>query len=146
MEQKGAVSVDTVNEPVGQRPQRFVVPASGPTLFLKENAMSMNSPNDFPRSGSQADIELQLQQLREDIAALAKAVAAAGTNKAEDLKAKARRASSEAIDASAHVMDAARAQAASIEQDLERQIRTKPLQSVAIAAGLGFLFALLSRR
>ncbi len=33
-----------------------------------------------------------------------------------------------------------------MEKDLERQIRTKPLQSVAIAAGIGFLFALLSRR
>jgi ElaB/YqjD/DUF883 family membrane-anchored ribosome-binding protein len=43
-------------------------------------------------------------------------------------------------------MGAARAQAASIERDLERQIRTKPMQSVAIAAGIGFLFALLSRR
>lgn len=108
--------------------------------------MSMNAPNDAPRSGSQADIELQLQQLREDIAALARAVAAAGNTKADDLKSKARRASHEAMDASAQMMDAARAQAMSMEQDLERQIRTKPLQSVAIAAGLGFLFALLSRR
>ncbi len=108
--------------------------------------MSMNSPNEFPRSGSQADVERQLQQLREDIAALAKAVAAAGTTKAEDLKSKARRASNEAMDASAQMLDAARAQAVSIERDLERQIRTKPLQSVAIAAGVGFLFALLSRR
>jgi ElaB/YqjD/DUF883 family membrane-anchored ribosome-binding protein len=108
--------------------------------------MSMNSPNEFPRTGSQADIELQLQQLREDIAALARTVAAAGSNKAEDLKTKARRASNDAMDASAQMMDAAKAQAMSMERDLERQIRTKPLQSVAIAAGVGFLFALLSRR
>ncbi|MCO5731771.1 YqjD family protein [Rhizobium sp. SSA_523] len=108
--------------------------------------MSMNTPNEFPRSGSQADVERQLQQLRDDISSLAKAVAAAGSTKAEDLKFKARRASSDALDASAQMMDAARAQAMSMERDLERQIRTKPLQSVAIAAGLGFLFALLSRR
>lgn len=108
--------------------------------------MSMNSLSDLPRSGSQADIELQLQQLREDISALAKAVTAAGTNKADDLKSKARRASNDAMDASAHMIDAARAQAASVEKDLERQIRTKPLQSIAIAAGIGFLFAFLSRR
>lgn len=108
--------------------------------------MSMNSPNEFSRPGSQADVERQLQQLREDIAALAKAVAAAGSTKADDLKAKAKRASNDAMDASAQMMDAARAQALSMEKDLERQIRTKPLQSVAIAAGIGFLFALLSRR
>jgi ElaB/YqjD/DUF883 family membrane-anchored ribosome-binding protein len=121
-------------------------PVPKPALFLKENVMSMNSPNDFSRSGSQADVERQLQQLREDIAALAKAVAAAGLNKADDLKSKAKRASNDAMDASAQMMDAARAQAMSMEKDLERQIRTKPLQAVAIAAGLGFLFALLSRR
>jgi ElaB/YqjD/DUF883 family membrane-anchored ribosome-binding protein len=108
--------------------------------------MSMNSPNDFSRAGSQADIEKQLHQLREDIAGLARAVAAAGNSKADDLKVKARRASNDAIGASAQMMDAARAQAMSMEKDLERQIRTKPMQSVAIAAGLGFLFALLSRR
>lgn len=108
--------------------------------------MSMNSPNDFTRTGSQADIEKQLQQLREDIAALARSVATAGSHKADDLKGKARRVSNEAIDASAQAVDAARAQFMSMEKDLERQIRTKPLQSVAIAAGIGFLFALLSRR
>ncbi|KQZ49944.1 hypothetical protein ASD54_13615 [Rhizobium sp. Root149] len=108
--------------------------------------MSMNSPNDFTRTGSEGDIEKQLQQLREDLAALARSVAAAGSNKADDLKYKARRASNEAMDASAQALDSARAQFQSIEKDIERQIRTKPLQSVAIAAGIGFLFALLSRR
>ncbi|MFD1746816.1 YqjD family protein [Rhizobium helianthi] len=108
--------------------------------------MSMDSPNDFTRTGSEADIERQLQQLREDIAALARSVAAAGTNKADTLKHKARRASHEAMDASAQALDSAKLQFQSMEKDLERQIRTKPLQSVAIAAGIGFLFAMLSRR
>lgn len=108
--------------------------------------MSMNSPNDFTRTGSEGDIEKQLQQLREDLAALARSVAAAGSNKADDLKHKAKRASNDAMDASAQALDSARAQFQSIERDVERQIRTKPLQSVAIAAGIGFLFALLSRR
>ncbi|MDO1584281.1 DUF883 family protein [Rhizobium oryzicola] len=108
--------------------------------------MSMNSPNEFARPGSQADIEQQLQQLREDIAALARSVAAAGTNTAEDLKQKARKTAADATDEAAHLLGAARSQAKSIERDLERQIRTNPLQAVAIAAGVGFLFALLSRR
>jgi len=44
------------------------------------------------------------------------------------------------------MVEAAREQAMSYERDLERQIRTNPIQSVAIAAGVGFLFALMTRR
>ena len=94
----------------------------------------------------QGDIETQLQQLREDIANLAKTVAAVGTEKASEVKGKARRAANDAADASLQMVEAAREQALSYERDLERQIRTNPIQSVAIAAGVGFLFALLTRR
>jgi len=106
--------------------------------------------SEFTRSRngatSPSDIEAQLQQLREDIANLAKTVAAVGNEKATEVKGKARRAASDAADASMHMVEAAREQALSYEKDLERQIRTNPIQSVAIAAGVGFLFALLTRR
>ncbi len=92
------------------------------------------------------DIEAQIAQLREDIASLAKTVAAVGNAKAEEVKGKARRAANEAADASISVVEAAREQAVSFERDLEKQIRTNPIQSVAIAAGIGFVFALLTRR
>jgi len=106
--------------------------------------------SDFSRSRNGAtppgDIEAQLQQLREDIANLAKTVAAVGNEKASEVKGKARRAASDAADASMQMVEAAREQAMSYERDLERQIRTNPIQSVAIAAGVGFLFALMTRR
>jgi ElaB/YqjD/DUF883 family membrane-anchored ribosome-binding protein len=109
-----------------------------------------NSTTDFVRDGnstaSTKDIELQLQQLREDISTLAKTVAAVGNEKAAEVRGKARRAANEAADVSISVVEAAREQAASLERDLEQQIRAKPIQSVAIAAGVGFLFALLTRR
>lgn len=95
---------------------------------------------------STKDIEAQLQQLREDIANLAKTVAAVGNDKAIEIKGKARRAANDAADASLQAVEAARAQAETMEQDLERQIRTNPIQSVAIAAGIGFLAALILRR
>ena len=107
------------------------------------------SQSDFNRNqtdGSASDIEAQLQQLREDIRNLARSVAAAGNEKADEVKGKARRAASDAADASLQMVDAAREQAKSLERDLERQIRSNPLQSVAIAAGVGFLFALITRR
>jgi ElaB/YqjD/DUF883 family membrane-anchored ribosome-binding protein len=92
------------------------------------------------------DIDGQLQQLRSDIASLAKTVAAVGSDKATEAKGRARRAASDAVDSSYQMVEAAKDQAMTWERDLERQIRMKPIQSVAIAAGVGFVFALLSRR
>lgn len=97
-------------------------------------------------SASQKDIEAQLHQLREDISKLAKTVASVGNEKASEVKGRARRAASDAADASAHLIDTAREQAVTLERDVERQIRANPIQSVAIAAGVGFLFALMMRR
>jgi ElaB/YqjD/DUF883 family membrane-anchored ribosome-binding protein len=111
-----------------------------------------SSTTEFSRTGagsssaSTKDIEVQLQQLREDISSLAKTVAAVGNVKATEVKGKARRAAADATDASYQMVEAAKDQAISLERDLERQIRAKPIQSVAIAAGVGFVFALLSRR
>ena len=108
-----------------------------------------NTAADFAaRTGtaSSKDVEVQLQQLREDIASLAKTVAAVGNEKASEYKGKARRAANDAADASMQMVEAARSQALSLEKDLERQIRINPIQSVAIAAGDGFVFALLMRR
>lgn len=108
---------------------------------------SANSTSEVSRgSASTKDIEAQLEQLREDIASLARTVAAVGNDKATEIKGKARRAASDAADASLQAVEAARVQAASLEEDLERQIRTNPIQSVAIAAGIGFLAALIMRR
>ncbi|WP_117192276.1 DUF883 family protein [Rhizobium terrae] len=110
---------------------------TGPQTEFTRNRNGVTPPND---------IETQLQQLREDIANLARTVAAVGNEKAGEVKGRARRAASEAADASMHMVEAAREQAVSLERDLERQIRTNPIQAVAIAAGVGFLFALMTRR
>ena len=113
---------------------------------------SANSTNDFARtdasqgSAASKDVEAQVSQLREDIAGLARSVAALGNEKAGEVRVKARRAANEAADASMQMVEAAQKQALSLERDLERQIRTSPLQSVAIAAGVGFLLALMTRR
>jgi ElaB/YqjD/DUF883 family membrane-anchored ribosome-binding protein len=111
---------------------------------------SANQTSDFNRSGTATgaskDVENQLNQLREDIAGLARSVANLGNEKAGEMRGKARRAASDAADSSRQMMEAAQKQALTWERDLERQIRTNPLQSVAIAAGVGFLFALMTRR
>ncbi|RWX79221.1 DUF883 domain-containing protein [Neorhizobium lilium] len=110
----------------------------------------MSSINDLPHDGQTSaaskDVEAQLAQLREDIAGLARSVAALGNEKASEVRGKARRAATDTVDASLQMVEDAKQQALSWERDVEEQIRTKPLQSVAIAAGVGFLFALITRR
>jgi ElaB/YqjD/DUF883 family membrane-anchored ribosome-binding protein len=120
-------------------PRRLKMPTANPSSDFTRNGNGQNS-------ATQKDIEAQLQQLREDIASLARSVAAVGNEKASEVRGKARRAAHDAADASMHMVEAAREQAMSLERDLERQIRTNPIQAVAIAAGVGFLFALMTRR
>jgi ElaB/YqjD/DUF883 family membrane-anchored ribosome-binding protein len=115
------------------------MPAANPTTDFTRNGTG-------PNSATTKDVEAQIQQLRDDIAALARSVAAVGNDKASEYKGKARRVANDAADASMQMVEAARDQALSMEKDLERQIRTNPIQAVAIAAGVGFLFALLTRR
>jgi ElaB/YqjD/DUF883 family membrane-anchored ribosome-binding protein len=109
----------------------------------------MPSANDLPRTGQTSashDVEAQIKQLREDIAALTRSVAALGNEKAGEVRGTARRAAADAADASKNMVETVQKQALSWERDLERQIRTKPLQSIGIAASVGFLFALMTRR
>ncbi len=97
-------------------------------------------------SASRNDVESQLQQLRDDIANLARTVAGVGSEKADDYRSRVRKAGNDAADASMQMVEAARDHAISLERDLEGKIRTNPLQAVAMAAGVGFLIALLVRR
>jgi ElaB/YqjD/DUF883 family membrane-anchored ribosome-binding protein len=105
-----------------------------------------NDPTNMAGTSSTKDVEIQIQQLREDIAALARSVAAVGSEKADDYRVRVRRATNDATEASMQMVEAAREHALSMEKDLERKIRTNPLQSVAMAAGVGFLIAMLARR
>ena len=63
----------------------------------------MPSANDLPRTGQTSashDVEAQIKQLREDIAALTRSVAALGNEKAGEVRGTARRAAADAADAS----------------------------------------------
>ena len=95
---------------------------------------------------SMEDLELQIAELRKDIAALTKSFAAYGASKANDYKSEVDRMTSEAVNASMRALDAARAEATALENSFEEQVRARPLQAVGIAAVVGFLAAILTRR
>lgn len=92
------------------------------------------------------DLEADIKQLKADIEALAKQLAATG----EHGYGAARRAAAQGADQLKAQSDAAvealRANARDIEEQFMATVREKPVTSLAIAAGVGFLVALLARR
>lgn len=95
---------------------------------------------------TQQDLEADIARLREDLAQLAKQFQATG----EHSYSAARNAASEGVDRLRAKGEAAaehmRANASDIERQVSAQVREKPITSLAIAAGAGFLFALLTSR
>lgn len=93
-----------------------------------------------------ANLEADIRQLRADIEKLAKQMAATG----QQGYGTARRAAAEGVEQlrvqGEAAMDSLRANARDLEEQVLASVREKPVTSLAIAAGVGFLFALLSRR
>ncbi|MHA6645078.1 DUF883 family protein [Mesorhizobium sp. A623] len=93
-----------------------------------------------------ADMEADIRQLKADIEQLTKQLAATG----EHGYGAAKRAATEGVEQLRAQGEAALGSLRGSAQDIEAQIvasvREKPVTSLAIAAGVGFLFALLTRR
>lgn len=81
------------------------------------------------------DVQADLEALRRDLASLTQTVASFGSGKIR-----------QAGETSQQYMDTARERFMNAEEDIEAYVRAKPLQSLAMAAGVGYVLALLSRR
>lgn len=95
---------------------------------------------------AQSEIEAQIATLREEISKLSAQIASSG----ERSYGAARKIASEGVDhlkaqgeAAVHRM---RANAEDIEAQVIASVREKPVTSLAIAAGIGFVFAMIARR
>ena len=93
-----------------------------------------------------ADLEADIRELKAEIEKLAKQMAATGergygtARRAAAFGAEQLRAQGEAK------LEELRANARDIEEQVLAHVREKPMTSLAIAAGVGFLFALIARR
>jgi ElaB/YqjD/DUF883 family membrane-anchored ribosome-binding protein len=95
---------------------------------------------------SMTDLEDQVAELRKEISALTKTLASYGSSKVDDYKAGMESFASDAVSASLSALNSAKSEAISLEESFEEQVRLRPLQSIGIAVGVGFLAALLTRR
>jgi ElaB/YqjD/DUF883 family membrane-anchored ribosome-binding protein len=91
-------------------------------------------------------LEDDIQQLKDDIAKLAKQLAATGGHS----YGAARHAAMEGADRlrveGEAALETIRSNAKDIEQQVVTSVREKPITALAIAAGVGFLFAMMTRR
>jgi ElaB/YqjD/DUF883 family membrane-anchored ribosome-binding protein len=99
------------------------------------------------------DLAADIEQLKADIAQLTEQLRLTAEQlrqTGEHSYGAARRAASEGVDQlraqGEAALDALRANASDLEEQLTDKVREKPLTSLAIAAGVGYLFALLARR
>ncbi|RUU28548.1 DUF883 domain-containing protein, partial [Mesorhizobium sp. M6A.T.Ca.TU.002.02.2.1] len=97
-------------------------------------------------SRANSDLEADIRQLKADIEKLTKQLAKTG----EHGYGTARRAATEGVEQlraqGEAAFDTLRSNAKDLEAQVAASVREKPVTSLAIAAGVGFLFALLARR
>lgn len=101
---------------------------------------------DASNTMSSIEMERRIQELHSQVTALTDNLKKIGANKLDDYKMSMQKLAADAVLASRNALGTAKDEALSLEEGLERRVREKPLQALAIAAGLGFLAAILSRR
>lgn len=95
---------------------------------------------------STADLEADIRQLQADIAELTRQLAEAGEHRLGAARRAAAQGAEQLREKGEAAMEKLRGSAHDIEDQLAATVREKPVTALAVAAGVGFLFALLSRR
>lgn len=95
---------------------------------------------------SEEDMAARIAELKSEIASLSKTLSSLGGQKVDDYRDAAERMAADAVSASLRAFDTARTEALSLEEGFEQRVRDNPLKAIGIAAGIGFLFALMTRR
>jgi ElaB/YqjD/DUF883 family membrane-anchored ribosome-binding protein len=99
-----------------------------------------NGANEAP------NLEADIKQLKADLEKLAKQMAATSEHGYGTAKRAAAFGAEQLRTQGEAKLDELRASAKDIEEQIMASVREKPVTSLAIAAGVGFLFALLARR
>ncbi len=97
-------------------------------------------------TASSGEIRGQLEQLKADMAGLGEAIATAGANRAGELKDGASQTADALAASSQEAYETLKVELARLERQLSGHVQSKPIQSLGIALGIGFLAALLMRR
>ncbi len=97
-------------------------------------------------TATSSKVEDQIVQIRDDIAALASTVASLGAKSVDRAKNKAAAGYNDALSSSEQALADLKLRARDVEKEIAAHVRNKPVQTLAIAAGIGFIAALLANR
>ncbi|MEM5583878.1 MULTISPECIES: DUF883 domain-containing protein [unclassified Roseibium] len=92
------------------------------------------------------DIEVDIERIRGDIAALAGSLKKYGAGKSDEYKSRAAAAGEDLTKMSQDALSDLAAELKGYERALTSEVRRHPLQAIGIAAGIGFLVSVLVRR
>lgn len=95
---------------------------------------------------SARDIEENIARIRSDISELAGTLKKYGAGKSDEYKTRAAAAGDDLTRKSQDALDQLMTELQGYEKALADEVRRRPLQSLGIAAGIGFLIAALVRR
>lgn len=87
------------------------------------------------------DLEAEIAALREDIASITGTIASLAKDKKNALKSEAERVTRTAVAKGEEAVENVQDNLSNIETDIKASIREKPIQSVLIAAGVGYILS-----
>lgn len=93
-----------------------------------------------------SDLEARVEQLTAQLAELSRAVGGYSNGTLEALAQDARRLKEDMTERSVAMANVARDRIVTAESEVEQRIRENPLTAIGIAAGIGFLAALMTKR
>ena len=122
--------IDSEQQPSTERTETIMAAEASATNARK------NGKNDLDSDFGQ--VNAQIDQLRKDFAELSRTLAATGAHTVD-------KAEHDIIQSSQEAVGNVAKEIRGIEADLVSQIRDYPVRSIGIAAGIGFLAAMLTR-
>ena len=97
-------------------------------------------------SKTEDELAQQFEQLKADVARLSELLQKIGLEKAEGFRNDAQGRAGEFAEMGRRQADKLSSAASDLEAEVAAQVRTKPLQTLVVAALIGFVLGLLSRR
>lgn len=112
---------------------------------MAKNPDNTTEKTELAAENTNAELQLQIEQLKEDIASIAATLSNMGQEKLRGAQENISKAYDNLHANSEEVFDNVANCASHFEEQLTTSIKERPITSVAIAAGLGYLLALLRR-
>lgn len=108
-------------------------------------ARDTKTVNDVQTDNTE-ELQAQIAQLKEDIAAIAATLTNMGADKIHQVKQDASDAYTNVYDQGEDVLNSLKSSACSVEQQVTDYVQERPVTSLALAAAFGYLVAALTRR